>query len=634
MTVFTERDIAVLHSTALSMSQALHPSHPAVLDIYRKLADAHHARGTYDEAIAMYFHILNLLCVDAAGLEIHPSSGNVNGPPYRLPPLPECATPDEIRRYADTLGKIGDVHSARGNYDDAIAVYNHNLGLYVESLGDDHPFVGRIRRNLGILLHQTRRDVEADDMLERALLTFRRARRVAANTAEYTCHDDGDRADASYQSQRSTWDADVLDRDAALTHRTMGGVAEERGDLALAVKSYAACAEVYVGAFRRRRPRRSLAADAAELAEVHRVMAVCHSTGGDTDEAIRRLQAAIGAYRLALEAEDTNAAAEGGEERVVSGNESSAANFTWKISENNFEKARNSNSNSNSRMHSATTKREHPRNTLDRDIQTVDNSFIPAPVTLGPHQVLIYQRMAEVYGMLSSVFGSKMLYKEAQDYNSRALNLYRATNGEISPEVARTHQAIAEIYDKKDKHELAMHYYRASLESRRWYRPDGGGRWLAFVKNDANINVPPSPSTDENCTAANDDTLLDDLPEIATTLINIAALHSLDGRSDLALNCTEEALAARRRCFSDHHPTIAGTLNSIGILRCRTNDLSGALVAYWELLQIRRVVHGCAHTKVSETLKTIGKVLEQKVCMSAHIFLLICYNAYVLSFPG
>lgn len=578
MTLLTKRDIDVLQSTALSMSQALHPSHPDVLETYRRLADAQHARGTYDEAIAVYFHILHLLCADSEGVETYPSLENVSGPPYRLLPLPKCATPDEIRRYSDTLGKIGDVHSARGNYDDAIAVYNHTLCLYVENLGEDHPFVGRIRRNLGILLHQTRRDGEADNMFQSALLTFFRARRVAANTADYSCGDNGnlDDADASDQLHRCAWEADVLDRDAALTHRIMGGVAEERGDWVRALRSYAAGSEVFVEAFRRRRPQRPLAGDAMELAEVYRAMAVCHSTGGDTGEAIRYLQAAIGAYRLALEAEDEIVAAKLGEKGVNMGHESSAVNFARKISERKFESVRNADANLlinpaiiNCKYPQNTSKR--PQNTLSKPMLTVDTSFMSTQVTLKTQQVLVYQKMGEVYGMITSIFISKMLYKEAQDYSYRALNLYRVANGEISPEVARTYQTIANIYNKKYKHDLAMHYYHASLESRGWYRPGGGGRWRVFVNNDNDMNVPPTPSTDDKYATVYDDGCVDDLPEIAITLIDIATLHTKDGRADLALIYTEEALAARRICFPDHHPTITDTLNSIGLLEYRTS---------------------------------------------------------------
>ncbi|MEZ4883666.1 MAG: tetratricopeptide repeat protein [Chitinophagales bacterium] len=82
------------------------------------------------------------------------------------------------------------------------------------------------------------------------------------------------------------------------------------------------------------------------------------------------------------------------------------------------------------------------------------------------------------------------------------------------------------------------------------------------------------------------------LPAVATTLNNLAVLHSDKNEFAAALEAYQEALNIRRRLAQANPqaflPDVAGTLNNLGILHRAKNEFAAALEAYQEALDIRR----------------------------------------------
>ncbi|MCI5178651.1 MAG: hypothetical protein D3911_04875 [Candidatus Electrothrix sp. AW3_4] len=82
------------------------------------------------------------------------------------------------------------------------------------------------------------------------------------------------------------------------------------------------------------------------------------------------------------------------------------------------------------------------------------------------------------------------------------------------------------------------------------------------------------------------------LPDVATTLNNLAILHSKTGEYSLALKEYQEALKLYSRLAADQPkaflPYVANILNNMGLLHSDTGEYSPALKEYEEALKIKR----------------------------------------------
>jgi len=82
------------------------------------------------------------------------------------------------------------------------------------------------------------------------------------------------------------------------------------------------------------------------------------------------------------------------------------------------------------------------------------------------------------------------------------------------------------------------------------------------------------------------------LPDVATTLNNLAVLHSIKNEFPRALEEYDEALKIRRELAKENPrtylPDLASTLNSMAVLHSNKNEFPQALEEYDEALKIRR----------------------------------------------
>ena len=71
--------------------------------------------------------------------------------------------------YGSILNNIGDVHRKKGNYSEAISLYNQSLSIFEKYYGKDHPEVADVLNNLGLIFKKEGKYLEASPLFDRAI---------------------------------------------------------------------------------------------------------------------------------------------------------------------------------------------------------------------------------------------------------------------------------------------------------------------------------------------------------------------------------------------------------------------------------------------------------------------------------
>ena len=95
-------------------------------------------------------------------------------------------------------------------------------------------------------------------------------------------------------------------------------------------------------------------------------------------------------------------------------------------------------------------------------------------------------------------------------------------------------------------------------------------------------------------------------------------LHYIGGilhkRSDYdeAMNCYQEAIRIYHSTLGPGNPTVAGTLVMVGSIHYKRRHLDSAMMFYREALRLNRDAYGLHHPDVAPILKSIGTILTKK----------------------
>jgi tetratricopeptide (TPR) repeat protein len=100
--------------------------------------------------------------------------------------------------------------------------------------------------------------------------------------------------------------------------------------------------------------------------------------------------------------------------------------------------------------------------------------------------------------------------------------------------------------------------------------------------------------------------------EIAGILHYIGGIFHKRAEYDEAMNCYQESIRIYHSTLGPGNPTVAGTLVMVGSIHYKRRNLDSAMMFYREALRLNRDAYGLHHPDVAPILKSIGTILTKK----------------------
>lgn len=100
--------------------------------------------------------------------------------------------------------------------------------------------------------------------------------------------------------------------------------------------------------------------------------------------------------------------------------------------------------------------------------------------------------------------------------------------------------------------------------------------------------------------------------DIAGILHYIGGIHHKRGDYDEAMNCYQEAIRIYHTTLGPGNPIVAGTLVMVGSIHYKRRNLDSAMMFYREALRLNRDAYGLHHPDVAPILKSIGTIMTKK----------------------
>ena len=101
-------------------------------------------------------------------------------------------------------------------------------------------------------------------------------------------------------------------------------------------------------------------------------------------------------------------------------------------------------------------------------------------------------------------------------------------------------------------------------------------------------------------------------PDIAGILHSIGGIHHKNRDYKKAMECYQEAVRIYHATLGPGNPAVAATLVCIGSIHYKQRNLDSAMMFYREALRLNRDAYGLHHPDVAPTLKSIGTILTKK----------------------
>lgn len=100
--------------------------------------------------------------------------------------------------------------------------------------------------------------------------------------------------------------------------------------------------------------------------------------------------------------------------------------------------------------------------------------------------------------------------------------------------------------------------------------------------------------------------------DVAGILHYIGGILHKKGEYNEAMDCYQEAIRIYHSTLGPGNPTVAGTLVMIGSIHYKKRNLDGAMMFYREALRLNRDAYGMHHPDIAPILKSIGTILTKK----------------------
>lgn len=101
-------------------------------------------------------------------------------------------------------------------------------------------------------------------------------------------------------------------------------------------------------------------------------------------------------------------------------------------------------------------------------------------------------------------------------------------------------------------------------------------------------------------------------PDVAGILHYIGGTLHKRGEFDEAMDCYQEAIRVYHSTLGPGNPTVAGTLVMVGSIHYKRRNLDSAMMFYREALRLNRDAYGLHHPDIAPILKSIGTILTKK----------------------
>jgi tetratricopeptide (TPR) repeat protein len=215
---------------------------------------------------------------------------------------------------------------------------------------------------------------------------------------------------------------------------------------------------------------------------------------------------------------------------------------------------------------------------------------------------------------------------EALKQYVRALQIYQTISQRDDIEdavrdVVATLKIIGMVHGKKGELDTAMQYFSQAMTL---LQSSGTGRSLVDREMSASISSRIAGihfKKGEYEDAMKSYQLAHDLtvelkginhPEVAGILHYIGGIHHKHQDYDEAMTCYQEAVRIYHSTLGPGHPASAATLVCIGSIHYKRRNLDSAMMFYREALRLNRDAYGLHHPDVAPTLKSIGTILTKK----------------------
>ena len=100
--------------------------------------------------------------------------------------------------------------------------------------------------------------------------------------------------------------------------------------------------------------------------------------------------------------------------------------------------------------------------------------------------------------------------------------------------------------------------------------------------------------------------------DVASILHYIGGIFHKKSDYDEAMNCYQEAIRVYHATLGPCNPAVAGTLVMVGSIHYKRRNLDSAMMFYREALRLNRDTYGLHHPDVAPILKSIGTILTKK----------------------
>jgi len=212
-----------------------------------------------------------------------------------------------------------------------------------------------------------------------------------------------------------------------------------------------------------------------------------------------------------------------------------------------------------------------------------------------------------------------------------ALEVYKAVqDGALDPEsnatairdVTATLKVIGMVHAKKGDLDLAMSYFTEAMTLLRASGvdslPTGRETTSSVLTRMASIHVKKGDLDQAmahyreayELTVRNRGTT--NHQDVAGILHYIGGVLHKRGEYEEAMDCYQEAIRIYHATLGMGNPTVAGTLVMVGSIHYKRRNLDSAMMFYREALRLNRDAYGLHHPDIAPILKSIGTILTKK----------------------
>jgi tetratricopeptide (TPR) repeat protein len=229
----------------------------------------------------------------------------------------------------------------------------------------------------------------------------------------------------------------------------------------------------------------------------------------------------------------------------------------------------------------------------------------------------VKNRIGELDAALEHYMEALRIYKAVHEDTTDAESKEVATR-----DVTSTLKVVGMVHAKKGDLDVAMNYFTEAMALLRLSgvdsSPTGRETTASLLTRMASIHVKRGDLEHAmahykeayELTVRNRGTT--NHQDVAGILHYIGGVLHKRGEYDEAMDCYQEAIRIYHSTLGPGNPTVAGTLVMVGSIHYKRRNLDSAMMFYREALRLNRDAYGMHHPDIAPILKSIGTILTKK----------------------